>query len=558
MKRTALLSFTGILFWAASSPAAADTWCSGFANVIICDDFDRYCTTPPPYPEACPAEASRSDPKLRAVWRYTSWNYNTNSACGSNMCGEEITEILPSDPYGGRHANGGDEGGQLGQNTADLTNYIIAAMPGYTVANGSDTQPLVLTFTMGARDRGLARSNGYAELNLGDDTNGNVANIAQAPTDFVLVGGDNGAGCIGCLYSCTGGTTSTTAPWPTICQQESPHAACPPKQTFVRNSLAVGALAMLDTNPCHCCILEPPDPLHPNFRNCTVETRDTPEGWQVPTNWHLSYYDGLEWRVLKQGVGGPGSYGDFVYGNYITWGDNKNTEEGYETVVVTIKTSTVDIYHKTKMVNMVNGQWVESWVESKAFDLPRRYSGGFNRLRLGTKESCQLNSSSYTCWSGYANGKKRCKKMAEDRCDGGLENNWSKYVAFDNVKLSGGIGNVIIGACCRNDATCVETDLYTCETILGGRYQGDNSICAGMSCCPYPFADGDTDGDVDQDDFGAFQICYTGSGPVPTGCGCLDRNKDNRINTTDFAAFDACFTGANVTWSAALTPNCTP
>ena len=83
--------------------------------------------------------------------------------------------------------------------------------------------------------------------------------------------------------------------------------------------------------------------------------------------------------------------------------------------------------------------------------------------------------------------------------------------------------------------------------------------CAATVCCPYPFADADHDTDVDQEDFGAFQICYTGpTGGVPTGCGCFDRDKDGNVNDLDFTAFADCFTEANVPWGQALTPSCTP
>jgi hypothetical protein len=114
------------------------------------------------------------------------------------------------------------------------------------------------------------------------------------------------------------------------------------------------------------------------------------------------------------------------------------------------------------------------------------------------------------------------------------------------------------GACCKNDASCVETDINTCETVLGGRHQGPGTGCATTTCCPYPFADGDHDGDVDQDDFGVFQLCYNGSGPVPTGCECLDRNTDSKVDGLDLTAFTDCWTGPNVPWSQSLTPGCNP
>ncbi|GMU21042.1 MAG: hypothetical protein AMXMBFR13_11370 [Phycisphaerae bacterium] len=64
--------------------------------------------------------------------------------------------------------------------------------------------------------------------------------------------------------------------------------------------------------------------------------------------------------------------------------------------------------------------------------------------------------------------------------------------------------------------------------------------------CPDPFADFDEDGDVDQEDFGAFQACITGSffGPVLPGCECFDRPEpdapDANIDQVDYQAFQYC------------------
>jgi len=537
-------------------------WCSSSGpGTIFCHDFDRNCVDQPPYPEACPNDVQRSDSRLRAVWQRNSWNYNTAKWCGSNMCGEEILRILPTDPYGGRHANGGDESGTLGQNTADLTSYIQSAIPGHTLVTGSDDEPLVLTFAMGCLAHGLYFSNGYMELSLGDPSqHSSVTDPAKAPTDYVLVGADDGAGCFSCDAMCDqeGETSGAYNSWPTICQQEFPHSLCPPKQTFVRNALAIGALAFLDSNPCHCCTALPLDPERPLYsQQCTEDARtpDFPKGWQEPTNVHLSYYDGLEWRVLKEGMGGPGSYGDFRYGNYILWDKdgNTNADEGHELVVLTIKTNTVDIYHKTTMVDWVEDQWVETVVESVAYDLPRHYTGDFNRLRVGTDESCRLLNTSYTCDSSWKNGQKLCKVMKEERCDGGNQRYLAKYVAFDNVKLSGGTFNVQPGACCLPNGECVEIVETDCDA-LDGLFAGPGTTCEFTQCCPYPFADGDFDGDVDQADFGEWQVCFSGTDHAyGADCDCYDRNNatgaqsgDGDVDGDDFAWFVNCFTGPSI------------
>jgi hypothetical protein len=74
-----------------------------------------------------------------------------------------------------------------------------------------------------------------------------------------------------------------------------------------------------------------------------------------------------------------------------------------------------------------------------------------------------------------------------------------------------------------------------------------------VSACNDPFADvhpaPDGDGDVDQDDFAAWQLCYTGdtfAGTLPGECECFDRNGNGKIETNDWIAFEACASGPAV------------
>jgi hypothetical protein len=68
--------------------------------------------------------------------------------------------------------------------------------------------------------------------------------------------------------------------------------------------------------------------------------------------------------------------------------------------------------------------------------------------------------------------------------------------------------------------------------------------------CHQPFADADFDGDVDQDDLGVFQLCYTGStGTIPLEpeyCACLDIDGDDHIDDSDYALFEQCASGPEV------------
>lgn len=63
--------------------------------------------------------------------------------------------------------------------------------------------------------------------------------------------------------------------------------------------------------------------------------------------------------------------------------------------------------------------------------------------------------------------------------------------------------------------------------------------------CASPFADADSDGDVDQIDFGFFQTCYNPNA-LDSGCACLDRNNDQKIDSSDLNAFVDCYSGPNV------------
>ncbi|HSW47157.1 MAG TPA: hypothetical protein VLM89_16460 [Phycisphaerae bacterium] len=491
---------------------------------IFYDRFDCYCTPNPCPTNFCTPSSTSSVGALRATWPWASWNYNTARLGGVNATIEDNQEILSTAPYGMRHANGGDEGSQLGQNQVNLAPYIASALPGYSAANGSDAQPLILRFHFsGGVDpaNGVHYSNGYMELALTDEIvpPRTPAASDQAPTDYVMVGSqETEDGCESCYATCPSPHFSVHVAWPSICQSYEPRTAspdpCPPLQTNVRQVIACGALAMLDNNPCHC--ENPAD--------------------QVPQNWHLSLYDGLKWRILRESMF-PG-YGDFTLGDKLNY------------VVLTIKTSTMDVLHYTRVANV--------WTTSEAYGVPRQYLGGFNVLRAGTGVGCELNNGSYSCVNGNIAGMKPIR-MGDFRCDGGgWQLNKSKFISFDRVRLLGGVGGVIEGACCLPDLSCVFATDQNCAT-MGGKFQGNGTNCAGTVCCATPFADSDLDKDVDQVDFGAFQVCYTGSTTgVPSGCKCFDRNEDNKVDGADYTQFNNCYTGGNVPWNPSLTPGCSP
>lgn len=62
--------------------------------------------------------------------------------------------------------------------------------------------------------------------------------------------------------------------------------------------------------------------------------------------------------------------------------------------------------------------------------------------------------------------------------------------------------------------------------------------------CKRPRFDKEGDGDVDQEDFGYFQACYSGfDTPAGDACKCMDINEDGDVDTEDLAAFASCVSG---------------
>ncbi|HOW68956.1 MAG TPA: hypothetical protein PKY77_00025 [Phycisphaerae bacterium] len=117
-----------------------------------------------------------------------------------------------------------------------------------------------------------------------------------------------------------------------------------------------------------------------------------------------------------------------------------------------------------------------------------------------------------------------------------------------------------VGACCVigfGSNTCTITTEEACNGIFT-----PNTSCAAAGCgpCMIPWADADSDGDVDQKDFGAIQACFTGTMTgVPNACACFDRVKDQMVNGGDLEAFMGCFTGPDVAFDANHPPEgCDP
>ena len=79
----------------------------------------------------------------------------------------------------------------------------------------------------------------------------------------------------------------------------------------------------------------------------------------------------------------------------------------------------------------------------------------------------------------------------------------------------------------------------------------DTKTEPGPPACSDPFADADGDGDVDQEDFGSWQACFTGpDGGILAGCECFDRDNDGAgdgdVDPDDLDAFEACASGPGI------------
>ncbi len=524
---------------------------SGYAHEILCDSFDTYCVGGgyPGSPDC--ASGPGDNALLRTVWKRTSADEATGSLCGYDMTVDLDPMYINSLPFAGRRP-AFDNVDSLSQISVSNWNVVPSTpgigflientFPGHDQVAGTDAHPLILEFYMSGVNKpestqggNLRRCPGYVELALGGD---------RANTDYV-----NGPNC---ATYCS--PAIKQGPFPIVCAVGNPEnnfplpATCPPVATApLHNAIAIGTMSMMDPDPCHCGVTD-----HGSL------------------NWHLAFFDGRLWWSLRTNepmpstgsiepesgapmppAGQPGENydipGDFTFaaGRDGGYGPPNNW------VTVTIKTNTIDVKLVGRNLSPPDSSYIYR-ITHEMKGIPRQYTGPFDQLRIGCGAGCRLSGSS--SWTNCA---------APRTCLVTQRNNTRSHI-FDDVVLHGGIGFSTNGACCLDSGACADDVSETyCETEppagLGGIFQGLATTCESVTCCPYPFADADGDGDVDHDDFGLFQVCYTGSASgVPEGCSCFDRSSDNKINVDDFLPFSRCYTGANVPWSAALTPNCVP
>lgn len=296
------------------------------------------------------------------------------------------------------------------------------------------------------------------------------------------------------------------ASFPILCQQRqnSQVPGCPPLSTAVHASIAVGMMALMDPEPCDV------------------------ENGRRPTNYHLSVFDGVKWTDLRSNFY-PGT-GDFGVGL-----------GGEATLYMEVRATHFYVVWDVTLNGVPE--------HSEAL-IPRQYLGPFDRVGSGPGEGCSLNSqgdciSPPGCFDYCAGPDKKSKWC------------W-KNTFVDTMVLYDGVLVKHAGACCEPNGNCSETDEAECQT-LGGTFHGLGSTCEETVCCPYPFADADRDGDVDQADFAELQRCIGDTTtPAEPGCVCFNRDGDDDVDATDLLKFMDCATGPGITFTVSPPPACVP
>ncbi len=558
--------------------AMADNCPTGYPNEILCDDFDTYCATGGGYPgdpKCDPATASMDSYRLREVWPRTSTTEIDDALCGVEVKVEDADSLINSLPFGTRYPKG-----SLGQATfrdwvlspplgqpdqvMDIHRLVQNVFgPEYSAVSGTDLNPLYMEFFMAADIGKLGFSSAYMELAYGSVTDP----LNRANTDYAL--------SPDCNTYCN--PYIQQLPFPILCAQGSPllplPTACPSIATApLRQAIAIGALSVTDPDPCHC------------GSTTSHSSQST----------HLTLFDGKVWWVLRTNNpapstgtvtprdGAPADPTDIVAGGFVLSSPPSGTKS-VNLVTLTITGSTMKVELISRLKSSNGGEYD---VYNVMENIPRQYTGPFDRLSMGVGPGCELDSNA--AWDV-------CKAGTDRAC---LPQRGTYYVDFDDFSLHGGEGFKIEGACCLPDGTCTEPlDAFACSQ-LGGTYRGpsttcgDGSICLGACCkgeasgcsdvkvnecpapfefqgygsqcatascpCSDPFADADLDGDVDQLDFAIFQACFSGPGPVSLNavCRCFDRDNsgagDQDVDTDDLARFEACASGPGVP----LNPGC--
>ncbi len=505
---------------------------SGFVNEIFCESFDTYCTSGgyPGSPD-CATGSTKDNTRLQTVWQTTSIDDTTGSACGTQFVVDDNPVYFSSAPFSGRHPclTNTVTGQQTVSNwnvippTPGIGFLIQNTFPGYNTVTATNDAPLVLEFYLSGVNKpewgfggGLTRSTGYIELALGDD---------RANTDYAW--GQT------CLTYCN--PYLNQGPFQILCATGNPASgvplpvACPTIASApLHAAMAVGAMPMLDPDPCHC--------------------GQTDHG---PLNEHLVVYDGQLWWNLRNnsptassGTITPENLnapmpppGDLnTAGNFMLMaGKPAGSGPPNQWVKLTIKATSFDVEMTARELSASNGFVYR--VTSVMNGIPRKYLGCFDQIRGGAGTGCELaTASSWT--DNCAGGGRKCLLNTRNNANA---------VIFDDVVLHGGTGCTRNGACCKSDGTCTEVEEAECT----GVFHGAGTLCSEVICCPIIHGDADKNGFVDMVDFGSLQECVTfGGTTTSTACECYDFNSDNAVDSMDVEHFILCANGSSIPGSS--------
>jgi hypothetical protein len=121
----------------------------------------------------------------------------------------------------------------------------------------------------------------------------------------------------------------------------------------------------------------------------------------------------------------------------------------------------------------------------------------------------------------------------------------------------------IVGRLHLNSGVTTPTITFTAHGSYTDRFYADGFRLEYLPPCHLPAADAAGDNDVDQDDFAAFQLCYSGQAQAYVGesCHCFDRGPtvpDDDLDKDDVTEFEKCISGPAIPWSLSLAPSCQP
>jgi len=162
-----------------ASSSFAGLWCESMSTnpsvlqMVVCDDFDRYCVSPPDYPARCANGSTPDQTPFLLNWPEVAFSGNPMKVHDEYKAGTDPPEPLYADswPFSLRYYSGAnpDAGNYYldTQHNRDLRSSIANLDPNMDMVNGTDTNPLVLEFVFHFHDEGRQYyQSQYVDLSL--------------------------------------------------------------------------------------------------------------------------------------------------------------------------------------------------------------------------------------------------------------------------------------------------------------------------------------------------------------------------------------------------------